>query len=134
MASPQHREIPQPQTEQMGCLGLIVRMLWLVAGNIALLACAAFVAKGTAPMVASVLFFAVVVGLVAIRWVDVTKLKGHTSEGKPATLGDWRRYAVLLAVASAGLWFKHPEDAPAVSGYFVCKSRRVRDPTSYYTR
>jgi GH15 family glucan-1,4-alpha-glucosidase len=30
--------------------------------------------------------------------------RGQTADGKPATLADWRRYIVMMAVVSAGLW------------------------------
>ncbi len=104
MAGQQRQAVPQPPTEQMGRWRLIVRMVWWVAGNLAVLGCALSVAKGTAPVVMDVVFFAVAIGLVAVRYMDIAHLKGHTSGGKPATLADWRRYAVMMAVIAAGLW------------------------------
>src|SRR3954452_15152748 len=41
---------------------------------------------------------------------------------------------VVVVRASAGLWFKHPLGAPAVSGYSACKLRQVINPTPHYTR
>ena len=79
-------------------------MTWLALGYLALLACADQVAKGRAPAVMDVVFFAVVVAMVVVRWVDITKFKGHTAAGKPATLADWREYSLILAAVSTGLW------------------------------
>jgi len=104
MAGQQRQSIPESQTEAMGCLPALARLAWMMFGNLALGLCAAFVAKGTAPVVMDVAFFAVAIGLIAVRHVDITKFKGQTADGKPATLADWRRYALMMAVISAGLW------------------------------
>jgi hypothetical protein len=106
VAAKQHQVVPQPQpqAEQMGCLAAVVRLVWMMFGNIALLLCAAFVAQGKAPVVMDVAFFAVAVGLIAVRYLDITKFKGQTSEGKPATLADWRRYAAMMVIVSLALW------------------------------
>ena len=88
----------------MGLLPVLLRLTWMAFGNVALFICAAYVAKGTAPVVMDIVFFTVVIGLIVVRYVDITKFKGQTSEGKPAALAHWRRYAVLIAIISAGLW------------------------------
>jgi hypothetical protein len=35
---------------------------------------------------------------------DITRFKGQTSEGEPATLEHRRRYAILVAVISSAMW------------------------------
>lgn len=104
MAGPQRQTISQPETEPTGCLPALLRLTWMMLGNLALILCAAFVAKRTAPVVMDIAFFAVAGGLIAVRYVDITKFKGQTSEALPATLATWRRYAVLVAIISIGLW------------------------------
>jgi hypothetical protein len=76
----------------------------MALGNAALFLCGALVGKGTAPVIMDITFFMVAIVLIIVRYVDITKFKGQTSEGKPATLVHWRRYAVLTAVVSAGVW------------------------------
>ena len=88
----------------MGCVPIFLRLTWMVFGFVALFLCAALVAKGTAPVVMDIIFFMVAIGLIVVRYVDITKFKGQTSEGTPATLAHWRRYAVLTAVISTGVW------------------------------
>jgi len=102
----QRHESPQPQTEQMGSLGLVVRLFWLAFGNLALLGAAAYVAKGPAPVVMDIVYFCIAIALVVVRYVDITRFKGNTSEGKPATLADWRRYTVMILPSPAryGRW------------------------------
>jgi hypothetical protein len=102
MAIEQRQEIQAP--EPAGCLPALLRFAWMVLGNLALLFCAAFVAKGTATVAMDILFFAVAIGLIVIRYVDIAKFKGETSDSKPATLAHWRRYAGLVVVISTGLW------------------------------
>ena len=104
MTSLQHQEVKESQTESMGFLPLLLRLIWMGFGYVALFLCWALVAKGTAPVVMDIIFFVVAIGLIVVRYVDITKFKGQTSEGKPATLAHWRRYAVLMTVISAGLW------------------------------
>jgi hypothetical protein len=104
MAVEQRQTNPQPEMEPAGFVPFVLRLFWMAFGNIGLLFCAAFVAKGTAPMVMDVAFFTVAIALVVARYVDVVRFKGDTSEGKPATLADWRRYALKLTVFSTALW------------------------------
>jgi hypothetical protein len=104
MTSLQRQEEQNSPTQLTGCAPLFLRLTWMALGNAALFLCAALVAKGTAPLIMDIIFFMVVIGLIVARYVDITKFKGQTSEGKPATLSHWRRYAVLIAVVSACLW------------------------------
>ena len=83
---------------------MLLRLVWLLFGNLVLIACAGLVAKGTAPVATDLAYASVAVGLILVRYVDIALFKGHTSDGKPATLSDWRRYAALMAVVSAGVW------------------------------
>jgi hypothetical protein len=90
----QSQEQQKQQDEPMGCLPSFLRFTWMASGNAALFLCAALVAKGTAPVVMDIVFFAVTIGLIVVRYIDITRFKGQTSEGKPATLAHWRRYAL----------------------------------------
>lgn len=92
-----------PSAESSGCLPALLRLTWLLFGNIALLLCAALVAQR--PSVAMDLaFFGVALALVAIRYVDIALFKGRTSEGAPATLSHWARHAALVGAGSLALW------------------------------
>jgi len=51
-----------------------------------------------------VLYWFTVGCLLAARYVDIRSLGGRTADGAPATMGHWRRYAVVLVVVSAVLW------------------------------
>ncbi|MBZ5499368.1 MAG: hypothetical protein LAP85_23465 [Acidobacteriia bacterium] len=104
MTSLQRQEEQKSQTELTGCMPLFLRLTWMALGNAALFLCAALVAKGTAPVVMDIIFFAVTIVLIVVRYIDITRFKGQTSEGKPATLAHWRRYALLTAVISTGIW------------------------------
>jgi hypothetical protein len=104
MTNHEHDFNPQTQSDPVGCLGALVRLMWTAIGNVVLFACAISVAKGSAPVVADVIYFTVAVGLIAVRYIDITKFKGTTSRGMPATLAHWRRYAVLLAIISTVIW------------------------------
>lgn len=104
MDSQQRQEKPELQTEPTGCMPLILRLTWMAFGNIALFLCAGLVAKRTAPVVMDIAFFAIAIGLIVVRYLDITRFKGQTAEEKPATLARWRQYSVLLAIISFVLW------------------------------
>ncbi len=104
MTSLQHQQEQASQSEPLSSLPLLLRLSWMAIGNVALFLCAALIAKGIAPGVMDIAFFTVVVGLILVRYVDIARFKGQTSEGRPATLSHWRRYLVMLAVISAGVW------------------------------
>jgi hypothetical protein len=42
--------------------------------------------------------------LIVARYVDITRFKGDTAYGEPATLAHWRRYALSLLVGSIVVW------------------------------
>ena len=104
MAAQQRLEKSEVQTEPTGATPVLLRLIWMVLGNMALLVSATLVAKGTAPVVTDFVFFAVVGGMIAARYVDITMFKGQTSECEPATLAHWRRYAILLALVATAMW------------------------------
>jgi len=95
-----------PETETISGKALLTRLAWMLFGNLALLACAAVIARDDlAPLsLLSGLFWAIVGGLIGLRYVDITRYAGQTSKGEPATLRDWKRYSVGLATASLAIW------------------------------
>jgi hypothetical protein len=108
------KELPPPPA-QTGCLGLIVRIIWMLFGNAALALLAVHIAQAGSFSAVDVLFWAVVAAMVGVRYIDVTRLGGLTAEGEPATLRHWQRYTGYLLAASAGLYTL----AHAVAGIVV---------------
>jgi len=85
--------------------GCLLRVFWMLLGNLLLLAAAYAITQSPALLgPADALFWLCVGLLLAARYVDVKHFKGRTAEGRPATLADWRRYALLLGGISLGLW------------------------------
>ena len=104
-----------PPPTQTGFLGLMVRLIWMLFGNAALALLAVHIAQAGSFSMVDVLFWAVVVVMVGVRYIDVTRFGGLTAEGEPATLRHWRRYTGYLLAASAGLYTL----AHAVAGIVV---------------
>lgn len=92
-----------PQDEMSGCL---VRVLWMLVANAALLVCLKFIQSNHGSLLswADAIFWAVAALGVGLRYVDVKKLQGRTATGKPATLSDWRRYSLILLGICAVAW------------------------------
>lgn len=97
------RELPHPPAKT-GCLGLIVRLIWMLVGNAALALLAVHIVQAGSFSAVDVLFWAVVAAMVGVRYIDVTHLGGLTAEGEPASLRHWQRYTLYLVGASTGLY------------------------------
>lgn len=88
----------------VGCLGLVMRMIWLLAGNAALFMLAILIFQKRGFSFLDAVFWAIVAALVLLRYMDITRLHGLTSNSEPATLKHWRMYVIRLIVASAAMW------------------------------
>ncbi|MCY2930026.1 MAG: hypothetical protein NTV86_11135 [Planctomycetota bacterium] len=105
---------PPPQTqppEQMTGGGCLLRLSWMLVGHGVLLVSAILIARHTSSLfsLADAVFWAAAVVTPLLRRVDVVRFAGRTVDGRPATLGDWRRYATRLlpAAAMAGWLIAH---------------------------
>jgi hypothetical protein len=95
----------QSSSTEMGCAGLILRLLWFIAGHLALVVFALLVAQRGRFSFLDLGYWLTIVFILAVRWVDVTRFGGQTSQGEPATLRDWGRHLVLLTLTGGGVWF-----------------------------
>ncbi len=96
-----------PETPRSGSLaGLLARLYWMIGGSalIALLTLSIAFEEGSTLSLRDVAYWVVVATMAAVRWVDVRRLGGQTTEGAPATLADWRRYTAGLAVICLAVW------------------------------
>lgn len=87
-------------------LGCLIPVFWMLVGNGLLAFCALVIAANQTSFLsaADALYWITVGCLLAARYTDVRYLGGRTSEGTPATMADWRRYAIVLAAASIVVW------------------------------
>ena len=114
MPTPPKRPIPHnhpvPETHSVvdakpqGCAPIIVRLTWMLGGNVALFLFAFSIMKRRAFSVFDAFFWVTVLGLIVVRYLDISKLHGQTADGEPASIRHWVRYVVTLLLASAGLW------------------------------
>ena len=92
------------QSEATGCLPAVLRLLWLIVGNVALFLLATLIAQRSSLSELDFVFWATVAALILVRYIDITRLHGSTKDGEPASLQHWRRYVLLLLLASGALW------------------------------
>lgn len=90
--------------EPTGCLGTFVRLSWMMFGFGVLFFLVMKIVRLGRFSAFDALFWAVVAGMVGLRHFDITRLGGLTASCEPATLRDWRRYALGLVGAAAVLW------------------------------
>ena len=98
--------MPDPAVVPLGRAGMLARVYWMGCGDpLLLLLLLVIIAKHPKlPSLLDAAFFVAVASLILVRYVDIRFLNGQTGEGKPATLADWRRYALLIATVTLGAW------------------------------
>ena len=94
----------EPEVSGLG--GCLVRLCWMAFGNFALILIAVRIAtmRGVALSVMDLAFWGTVALLIAVRYWDISKLKGLTVMYQPATMPHWRRYAIGLTLVSLAVW------------------------------
>jgi hypothetical protein len=87
-------------------LGCLVRLGWMVVGNLALVLCLFGISQHSWQIINStdVIYGITVVALIALRYVDVRYCAGTKSTGEPATLADWRAYSQRVLLLAAAAW------------------------------
>jgi hypothetical protein len=76
----------------------------MLAGNAALCLTAVAQQGHNRAWTTDVAFWAAVISLVVVRYVDVARLDGATATGEPASFSDWYRYARRLFLIALGVW------------------------------
>ncbi|GAB6165312.1 hypothetical protein JCM19992_13120 [Thermostilla marina] len=84
--------------------GCLVRLYWMVVGYLIAVICGVSIINHHGSFsVVDVVYWAAVAGIIVARYVDVVKFQGTRTDGKPATLADWKRHAAInVAVAIVG--------------------------------
>jgi hypothetical protein len=92
-----------PETSLGGCL---VRLCWMMLGNVALLLTAAWISQQHSGFlsVADAAFWGLIAFVIAARYVDVARFQGRTATYEPATMVHWRRYALGVLLFGLGVW------------------------------
>lgn len=86
--------------------GLVLRLFGMVFGNLALALSAVLIIRhgngiGSIP---DIVYGLTVPLLIVIRFADIRYFNGSTGEGKPATMRDWSRYSIRIAIIAAFVW------------------------------
>ena len=98
--------MPSQDREHDSASGCLLRLFWLLLGNalLVIVALQILVREWGGFSGLDVAYWSVVLLLLAARYADVRYFKGTTAEGKPSTLGDWRRYAFILVLSAGAVW------------------------------
>lgn len=100
------RTPPPAEHSETPLLGCFARVAWILVLPAAVFYSALLIAerKSVAGISPHLALAAMVALAIAVRWADVVLFKGQTADGEPATIGAWRRYALVVATAGAVLW------------------------------
>ncbi len=77
--------------------GCLVRLYWMLFGNILLLGCAALMMKTGAIAIYGSAYFAVAASIIAARFADIRYFNGQKADASgPATMDDMKKYAATV--------------------------------------
>jgi hypothetical protein len=85
-------------------LALVLRFFWMLSGPVLLFVLAAMVIEQQRFTWLDGVFAAALVGVIAARYVDVTRFHGSTADGAPAGRKELVRYTGLITLGAAALW------------------------------
>jgi hypothetical protein len=83
-----------------------IRLSWGLAGPLTLFFVGAYILREARPPLsfASLLYFGVLLLILVLRLFDIEILRGTTLSGRPATLKDWKSYAMMTALIAMLGW------------------------------
>jgi hypothetical protein len=86
--------------------GLLLRFFWMLLGNVILIISVIFIFQGKDWKLhtADAFFWGTAVALVLARYLDIKFYNGLTAAGEPASIANWRKYAITLLISSAAIW------------------------------
>lgn len=97
----------QPVPEHSSEAGCLIRLYWMFLGNAVLFIVFAYLLQNR-PRFPSLLdagCLLTVASLVAARYIDIRKFNGANGENSaPATMADWRKYALFLVTGCVLAW------------------------------
>jgi hypothetical protein len=86
--------------------GLLLRLFWMLLGDVFLLISAIFIYQGKDWKfhTADVFFLCIAAALVLTRYLDIKFYNGLTASGEPASMANFHKYAGILLLLSAAIW------------------------------
>jgi hypothetical protein len=104
-----------PTQPGMGASGCLVRLGWMLLGNMAMLfALVAIVMRQGSLSYADAVFWVIVASCIGLRYLDIRRFGGLTVTLQPATMAHWHRYVVFMMAVSVAAWGA----AHAIAFYF----------------
>jgi hypothetical protein len=102
--------VQEPNIQAPAQAGVALRLFWMMLGHAIVFASLAIIAideLGFPTILDGIVWLTVALMIVARR-VDITRWRGTTADGEPATLAHWRVYTLtLVAVVGAASVLAH---------------------------
>ena len=86
-------------------LSTLARIVWMLLGNVVLVFLALSIYRQQAIFtVRDIIYWGIVLLLIIVRYCDIKYLGGRTAQGQPASIIQWRKYAIFLLLIAGGVW------------------------------
>jgi len=78
----------------------------MLIGNAALFFIALMIVshKFSSLLVPSLIYWGITISVIVARYIDIRHMNGETAEGKPATIENWKRHALLMGLVASAIW------------------------------
>lgn len=92
----------EPQQSAAGCL---LRLYWMIIGYLIAVLCGVSIVNHHGDFsIVDVIYWLAVLGILAARWVDISRFGGTRADGQLATKRDWTIHAVITLIAAGIGW------------------------------
>jgi hypothetical protein len=82
-------------------LGTLVRLYWMLFGNLALLFTGFGIARSDNALYLIFFYFLILISIISARYADVKFLNGQLADvSGPATIHDWKKYSISISLLS----------------------------------
>ncbi len=100
------KEIYSENSKQGSGLCILLRIFWMVFGNLILflIAFTIYEDKKAVLNLRDGIYWIIVLLLIIVRYIDIKYLDGLTAMGSPASMSHWYRYVVGLVICTGLLW------------------------------
>ncbi len=103
MAARKVEQLP-PQPQDQSPAGCLVRLVWMLIGNLVLVVLVFVIYESAGWTIADLAYWLVIGLMIGARHIDIVRFAGTTINDEPATKAHFRRYSLLVLLIGAAVF------------------------------
>lgn len=97
-------EQPPSQPQDQSPVGCLARLVWMLAGNLALVVVAFLIYESAGWSIADLAYWLIIALMIGARYIDIARFEGTTINDEPATMAHFKRYLLIVLLAGAAVF------------------------------